>query len=188
MGSVHRQLHTHSTSVPSRETKGYGLLQGRPITVCEGHYYAALDYMADCLAALETNVSPQQSLLEASVRSESSSLSLKHLPPIQLPPFSGDFDGWETFRDQFHAVIIKNRDLSEFSRMHYLVSSLTGRARDAISGLAVTADNFSIAWKALTSRFGNKRWLIETHVAALYNLSNVNRESASELHALRYSR
>jgi len=69
--------------------------------------------------------------------------------------------------------------------MHFLASSLTGNARDVISGITITADNFTVAWKALTERFENKRRLIETHVSSLYNLPKMTRESASELHALR---
>ena len=69
--------------------------------------------------------------------------------------------------------------------MHFLVSSLTGVARDAISGIQVTADNFTIAWKALIARFENKRRLIETHISILHNLPKMTRESAVELHALR---
>jgi len=47
------------------------------------------------------------------------------------------------------------------------------------------ADNFDVAWKALTARFENKRRLIEVHISTLCNLPSVSRESASELHALR---
>lgn len=51
--------------------------------------------------------------------------------------------------------------------------------------MPVTVDNFTVAWNAFTKRYENKRRLIEVHVATLYNLPTVSRESASELHALR---
>ncbi|EFN60697.1 hypothetical protein EAG_05512, partial [Camponotus floridanus] len=92
-----------------------------------------------------------------------------------LPPSSGKADEWENFRDRFTALIIKNPELSDFARMHFLVSSLTDRARDVVAGTPVTADNFAVAWKVLTSRLENKRKLIEIHVAELYNLPSVNR-------------
>jgi len=69
--------------------------------------------------------------------------------------------------------------------MHFLSSSLTGRALDAIKNVPITADNFDIAWKALVSRYENKRRLIEVHVSSLLNLSSVSRESALELNELR---
>ncbi|XP_011251973.2 uncharacterized protein LOC105248729 [Camponotus floridanus] len=149
-------------------------------------YLTALDYMSDCLEELEPCVSPLQSSDRSvsHIQSESA-LSLRHLPPIQLPPFSGKADEWETFRDRFTALIIKNPELSDFARMHFLVSSLTDKARDVVAGTSVTADNFDVAWKALTSRFENKRKLVELHIAELYNLPSVNKECAAELHALR---
>lgn len=149
-------------------------------------YQTALDYMSECLEELEPCVSQLQSFDRSTFHAQSeSALSLKHLPPIQLPPFFGKADEWENFRDRFTALIIQNNELSDFVRMHFLVSSLTDKARDVIAGIPVTADNFAVAWKALSSRFENKRKLIEIHVAELYNLPPVNRESSVELHALR---
>ncbi|XP_011881006.1 PREDICTED: uncharacterized protein LOC105569270, partial [Vollenhovia emeryi] len=152
----------------------------------EDIFQTALDYMADQLEILEPSVSPNRTTEQFSFsRSETSALSLQHLPPIQLPPFSGDVAEWETFRDRFTSLIIDNKDISDFSRMHFLASSLTGRARDTIAGISVTADNFKTAWDALEARYENKRKLIETHVASLYNLPSLTRESAADLHALR---
>jgi hypothetical protein len=69
--------------------------------------------------------------------------------------------------------------------MHFLSSSLTGRALESIRSIPITADNFEIAWKTLVSRYENKRRLVEMHVSAPYNLPSVFRESASELIELR---
>jgi len=118
-------------------------------------YQITMDYMAECLEELEQSVSPNQSL-NNSTHSDNSSLSLRHLPAIQLPPFSGKFEEWESFRDRFTLLIIQNKKLSDFNRMHFLASNLTGRARDTIASFTVTADNFEIAWKALAARFENK--------------------------------
>lgn len=96
-------------------------------------YQSTLDFMSECLEELEPCVSPNRSLAieQSFARMDPSSLSLRHLPPIKLPPFSGDFQDWETFRDRFTALIIENKELSDFSRMHFLTSSLVGAARDA---------------------------------------------------------
>src|SRR5436190_14579993 len=151
----------------------------------EDLYQSALDHMNECLEEFAPVVSRDTSINTSLAQAEAASLSLRHLPPIKLPPFSGRSDEWETFRDRFQSLIIDNRELSNFSRMHFLVSSLTSVARDAISGIQVTADNFTVAWKALTARFENKRRLIETHISILHNLPKMTRESAVELHALR---
>jgi len=141
--------------------------------------------MTECLEELEP-ASPAAQLASSSYRfADSASLSVSHLPPIKIPPFSGKPDEWESFRDRFSSLIIQNRDLTDFSRMHFLASSLTGSALDAIKTVPITADNFDIAWKILVSRYDNKRRLVEVHVSALHNLPAVARESATELSDLR---
>ncbi|XP_011883895.1 PREDICTED: uncharacterized protein LOC105571038 [Vollenhovia emeryi] len=68
--------------------------------------------------------------------------------------------------------------------MHYLTASLKGRALDCIGNLAITADNFKVAWSTLKSRFENKRRLLTSHFLSLFGLSALTKESASELQAL----
>lgn len=69
--------------------------------------------------------------------------------------------------------------------MHFLASSIIGRALESIRTIPITADNFDIAWKTLVSRYENKKRLIEAHVSALHNLTSVSRENAIELNVLR---
>ncbi|XP_036148430.1 uncharacterized protein LOC118647496 [Monomorium pharaonis] len=68
--------------------------------------------------------------------------------------------------------------------MHFLSSCLKGRAAECITNLPITAENFEIAWAALTSRYENKRRTLNIHLSALLGLPSVPRESASELQSL----
>ncbi|XP_024872888.1 uncharacterized protein LOC112455302 [Temnothorax curvispinosus] len=147
-------------------------------------YEAALDYMAECLEELEPVVSPNHSFAASTMRTDGSAFSLSHLPPIRLPPFDGNYDEWEQFRDRFTALIRKNKELDDFTRMHFLSSCLKGRAAECIANIAVTADNFEIAWQTLTMRYENKRRSLNAHLSSILNLSVLSRESASELRAL----
>jgi len=89
----------------------------------EDLYQAALDYMTECLEELEP-ASPAAQLASSTYRfADSASFSVSHLPPIKIPPFSGKPQEWESFRDRFASLIIQNRDLTDFSRMHFLVES-----------------------------------------------------------------
>ncbi|XP_036145841.1 uncharacterized protein LOC118646627 [Monomorium pharaonis] len=148
-------------------------------------YNTTLDYMMDCLEDIEPVVSHHNQSLEAGPAvHDATSLSLVHLPPINLPPFDGNYADWETFRDRFTSLIINNKDLNDFGRMHFLVSSLKGRAKERLATLAVTANNFKLAWQTLTARYESKRRLLSFHLSALLDLPNVSRESASELQLL----
>ncbi|XP_070526464.1 uncharacterized protein [Cardiocondyla obscurior] len=151
----------------------------------EDAYQAALDYMNESLESLEPPVvslnhsgSDNASLLSRP------NLALSHLPPISLPPFNGSLEQWEHFRDRFTALIIQNRELKDFARMHYLLSCLTGSALECVRELPVTAENFDVAWKALSTRFENKRRLIRGHLSTLLNLPSITKESANDLQGL----
>ncbi|XP_012217595.2 uncharacterized protein [Linepithema humile] len=146
-------------------------------------YQTTLEYITECLKDIEPVVAPEAA--GHGNKQCESSLSLSHLPPINIPPFSEKFEDWESFRDRFTSLIIANRDLSAFARMHFLTSSLTGRALESLKSIPVTADNFDIAWQTLVSRYENKRRLIEIHVSALHNLPSVSRKNAFELTDLR---
>ncbi|XP_011690496.1 PREDICTED: uncharacterized protein LOC105451622 [Wasmannia auropunctata] len=172
-------------AVPKDKREAVEYFNEDKLEVYEEVYQTAADYMAECLEEIEPPVSPNRSAEFSYVQPESSSISLKHLPPIKLPPFSGKFEEWETFRDRFKTLIIHNRELSDFARMHFLASSLTGPARDAIESTEITADNFAVAWAALCTRYENKRRLIDINVSILYNLPPITRESPADLHALR---
>ncbi|XP_032688995.1 uncharacterized protein LOC116852593 [Odontomachus brunneus] len=151
----------------------------------EDGYNAALDYMAEVLEELEPPVSPNQSTDLSYTRASHSAYSLAHLPPIQMAPFDGNVAEWEHFRDRFSALIIGNKDLNDFAKMHFLVSFLRGRALECIANLSVTADNFAVAWNALRTRYDNRRRLLSVHLSILLNLPGLSRESVTELQALR---
>ncbi|XP_070172315.1 uncharacterized protein [Polyergus mexicanus] len=151
----------------------------------EDIYQQTRDYMTNWLEELEPIVSENQSLNASVVGlTDASALNLSYLPPIKLPPFDGTYSDWENFRDRFLTLIVKNKSLTDFARMHYLSSSLKGRALDAISNIPVTADNFSSAWDALSQRFENPRRLLAHHFNTLLGLPVSNKESASDLQSL----
>ncbi|XP_071578243.1 uncharacterized protein [Temnothorax nylanderi] len=172
-------------AVPVAERSGHDYFQNLRFEATQETYQTASDYMAECLEELEPYVPPNQSFsFGQQSPGFSSAFSLSHLPPMQLPPFDGKYEDWESFRDRFTSLIINNRDLSNFTRMHYLISCLKDRALDCVKDIRVTADNFDIAWNTLNARFENKRRLINVHMIALLTLPAVTKESAIELQSL----
>lgn len=173
-------------AIPEDKRGAVAYFKDQLFDIHEDVYQDTLDYMAECLEDIEPPSDLKQSSRRASSHGDSiSSFSLSHLPPIKIPPFSGNYDEWESFRDRFTSLIIGNNDLNAFARMHFLASSLTGRALESIRTIPITADNFEIAWTTLVSRYENKRRLIEAHVSALHKLPSVSRENAGELNVLR---
>ncbi|XP_043481754.1 uncharacterized protein LOC122510878 [Leptopilina heterotoma] len=107
------------------------------------------------------------------------------LPQISLPEFSGSYGDWESFRDLFSALIIKNDSLSNVTRFHYLKTALSGEAAQLVKHIVITEANFSNAWEILTTRYENNRALITAHIQSFMDISNVSSNCVDSLKSLR---
>ncbi|XP_055591485.1 uncharacterized protein LOC129743475 [Uranotaenia lowii] len=104
-------------------------------------------------------------------------LSVK-LPELKLPEFHGNPEEWIEFRDLFKSVIHMNNLISPVQKLNYLRGSLKGEASRIISSIAISADNYAIAWKAICDRYENKNFLIKRHMSAILKIPAMRRESA----------
>ena len=89
-------------------------------------------------------------------RSHTSSTHIK-LPTIALPTFENETCSWLHYIDTFEALIVNNTTLSNIQNFHYLIASLKNEAKDLISNLQITNENFLVAWQLVTQRYNNKR-------------------------------
>ena len=99
-------------------------------------------------------------------------LSVK-LPEIPLPQFSGLYEDWDNFKHQFQALISKNEKLDGNQKLFYLNAALKGPAKL----LQTSADTFDSLFKALTSRYENKRLIVDSHIQSILKLERVANES-----------
>jgi hypothetical protein len=106
------------------------------------------------------------------------------LPSIELPSFDGTTSKWLHFRDTFDSLIVKNQTISNVQKLHYLIASLTGEAKNLIANLPITHDNFLIAWALVTQRYNNFKLIAMTHVRQLLQLPQVKRNDATTLRHL----
>lgn len=81
-------------------------------------------------------------------------------------------------------MIIDDQNLSNVERLHYLCSVLSGEASQAVAHLPVTDANFDVAWKLISTRYENKRRLINTHLQALFSLPQIASENSRNLQTL----
>ncbi|XP_065078145.1 uncharacterized protein LOC135701314 [Ochlerotatus camptorhynchus] len=109
-------------------------------------------------------------------RSEASFSKVK-LPEIRLPSFSGRIKEWVTFRDSFRSLIHENKHLTDMDRFSYLKSALSGEALQEIESVELSAVNYSVAWKALESRYENKKLIVKAHLDSLFAVEGLKRES-----------
>ena len=115
---------------------------------------------------------------------ETSPTQLKaKLPELTLRKFDGDIIQWVTFWDAYKSAIHTNAKLSNIDKYTYLQSLLEGSAREAISGLPLTSDNYEEAISILEARFGDKQRIIHRHMDILLGIDAVT--SIHNLTALR---
>lgn len=106
------------------------------------------------------------------------------LPQIKLQTFDGNIDQWLSFRDLYTSLIHAKVDLPDVEKFHYLKGCLVGEARSLIDPLAITNDNYQIAWKTLMKRYNDSKLLKRRQVQGLFKLPSLAKESAPELQLL----
>lgn len=106
------------------------------------------------------------------------------LPKIVLPVFSGDYEDWYAYQDTFEKLIHFNEGLTEIEKFYYLRSSLKNTAAEVIGSIETTTANYHNAWTAIKERFDNKRWIIQRHVRAIFDVPPLNKENHTALRDL----
>jgi hypothetical protein len=99
-------------------------------------------------------------------RSRESSANIQ-LPEISLPTFEGNTYEWMQYRDTFEALIVNNATLTNVQKFHYLIASLKKEAKDLVSNLQITNENFAVAWQLVTQLYNNKRLIAMMHTKNL---------------------
>ena len=99
--------------------------------------------------------------------------SISRLPKLSLPYFSGDPLMWQTFWDSFSAAVHTNPNLTGVQKFNYLRAQLKGDAIRVVAGFPLTDVNYQHSITLLRERFGQPYKLINAHMQALLNLSNV---------------
>jgi len=106
------------------------------------------------------------------------------LPTIALPTFEGDTCNWLHYRDTFEALIVNNTTYSNVQKFHYLIASHKNEAKEFISNLQITNENFLFASQLVTQRYNNKQLISMMHAEHLCHLPQVRKGDASSIRQL----
>ena len=145
-------------------------------------YFSVKTSLMERAKELEDIVVNQSRSLDTS--QSQSTLDHVRLPQIKLQTFSGNIDEWLSFRDLYTSLIHWKSDLPDIEKFHYLKGCLTGEAKALIDPLAITKNNYQVAWDTLTKRYNDSKLLKRHQVQALFKLPVLYKESATELQAL----
>ena len=86
---------------------------------------------------------------------------------------------WTEFWDTFETTTDQNESLSDIENLKYLNSKLTGEAKQAVSGILLSNENYRVAIDLLKERFGDKQTVINSHYSELINLTHASNNTKS---------
>ena len=101
------------------------------------------------------------------------------LPKLDMLTFSGDKLKWSEFWDAFENAVHNKKKMSNVEKFNYLKSKVSGEARSAIQGLALSNENYGVAIGILKERFGNEQEIIDLHYNRTINLNPASNTTSS---------
>ncbi|XP_055591187.1 uncharacterized protein LOC129743233 [Uranotaenia lowii] len=145
----------------------------------ETEYYRVKGYL---LSVNKTNSPPCSQSSQSSAHFPASSQI--RLPDVKLPVFNGTLEHWLNFHDLFISLVHSSSELSNIQKFYYLRSSLAGDALKLIQTIALSANNYPVAWNLLVEHFQNPSRLKQAYIDSLFEFAPLKRESAADLHSL----
>lgn len=152
---------------------------------CLDHEYFSNDWYLDA-QRIYTSLTREVARLRSSFPQDTASSSVcpdttphTKLPDISLPEFKGEYSEWPTFSDLFKSLIIDNSKLSDVERLHYLRGCLKDALAQLIASLPLTGASLSQSWDLLTSRYENKRLIVQSHFDKLFGITTAQKNSSS---------
>ncbi|XP_012271144.2 uncharacterized protein LOC105694768 [Orussus abietinus] len=165
-----------------------------PAYVTEGHFETAQDLYCDAKGAITDMIKAltprredhvaggsQEGSVTAPTPTPSMASASLRLARIDVPHFSGDYLKWVHFRDMFTSLVREHTGLSEVQKLHHLMVSLEGEAKELLVNLEITAANYETAWDRLVARYENKKALVAANLYTITSLKRMASDTPAEL-------
>ena len=95
------------------------------------------------------------------------------LPLLEIEKFDGNPLRWREFWDSFESIIHNEESLTPAIKFNYLIKYLEGDAEQTLDGIARTNQNYEMAVKLLTEKFGKENRIILTHLDEMFSSQSV---------------
>ena len=93
----------------------------------------------------------------------------RSLPRLTLRIFSGDSSEWPTWYGLFKAMVHNQKLLNPAEKMMHLQSSVSGIARQLISGMLCDPSLYPVALQTLEDRFGREQDIVQAKLNAIFS-------------------
>lgn len=182
--NTYKQAHHDLLKITPQEKRGIlPYFLNEEFYIHEDLYVVLQADLHDMLTSLNSSIS-SHNISDPNVEQSRGGDSLVKLPRIQLPTFSGNYEEWPTFEDLFISLIHKNKTIEDVQKLHYLKSSVSGEAEALIRHIQITHKNYSQAWEALKTRYGNKRLIVKSVLKRLFLQKKITCQSANQIKCL----
>uniref|UniRef100_A0A7I4YV34 Uncharacterized protein n=1 Tax=Haemonchus contortus TaxID=6289 RepID=A0A7I4YV34_HAECO len=102
------------------------------------------------------------------------------LAPLHIPKLGWE---WDRFWGVFDAVVHR-RNLSKIEKMSYLLEALEGPAKDTVSKLQVTADNYEVAIQLLMKKYDNQEMVVNYLLQELQDIQTASTTITDQMDAM----
>ena len=141
------------------------------VTMIEDRFESMVQLTAQMQQMLIGQQQLQQQQISMAQSSTKQHCSVR-LPKLEIPTFNGDNLKWTEFWDSFDATIHKNTSISDIEKLNYLMSKLTGEAKQSVSGVLLSNENYAVVVELLKERYGDAQTVVNSHYVELINLKS----------------
>ncbi|XP_036340380.1 uncharacterized protein LOC118749691 [Rhagoletis pomonella] len=103
------------------------------------------------------------------------------LPKIIIPPFTGQYKAWPSFKDLFVSAVHEKANLTNTQKFHYLKSFLEEEAARMFMHIPVTDKSYDTAWARLNERYDRPRHIVASFIETFVALSSTINEDVKAL-------
>lgn len=123
-------------------------------------------------------------ILMPTISVETDSTPSANLPKLQLRKFNGETHEWQSFKSLYDSLVHNKKKLSDIDKFQYLLLSLEGEPLTLVQSIPLDPEHYEIAYKALLTRYSNKRLLANSHWHILKNYTPLTSENLKDIRAL----
>ncbi|XP_059058272.1 uncharacterized protein LOC131851744 [Achroia grisella] len=129
---------------------------------------------------VEMNSIDKKSISNINVNNNEPQVSVK-LPKINIKPFDSNLDNWISFIQLYNSLIHNRTNISNVEKLHYLLSSVQGKAYDLIKNYPLTNENYLNAYETLLKYYNRQRQIATAYYEKLLHCEPIKFKTSSEL-------
>ena len=133
-------------------------------------HYRELSKMDYYLKKIPTLIRMKRAESPESVTSPTKVKQLIKLPKLQLEKFDGKIQNCRSCCDRFVTSIDSTEFLLDVEKFNYLVGLFDENAKECVTGLTLTTENYQHAKDILRERYSNPQVFISIHMESLVKL------------------